>query len=91
MNDPRAPALRERAPPPPFSADELAAARRQDEPLLVALEAASGLGAREFCARLGATVRLPVTGLAELQALTAGFEFIPFGEALQRGLSLIHI
>ena len=85
MNDPRAPALRERAPPPPFSADELAAARRQDQPLLVALEAGSSLGAHEFCARLGATVRLPVTGLAELQALTAGFEFIPFGEALQRG------
>ena len=82
MNDPRAP---ETFAAQPFSAAELAAARRQGEPLLSALEAASGLGPDDFCARLGATVRLPVTDLAEMQALTAGFEFIPFGEALQRG------
>jgi general secretion pathway protein E len=82
MNAPRVP---QATGPAPFSSAELGAARRPGEPLLHALEAASGLGADDFCARLGATVRLPVIGLAGLQALTAGFDLIPFGEALQRG------
>jgi general secretion pathway protein E len=85
VNDPRILANLAAVPASAFSAEEIAAARHHGEPLLAALESASVLGPKDFCARLGATVRLAVMGLADLQALTAGFEFIPFGEALQRG------
>jgi general secretion pathway protein E len=84
MNDPRALA-NFGAPAVPFDAGEIAAAQRGGEPLLAALASASGLGAGEFCARLGATVKMPVISLADMQGLSAGFESIPFGEALQRG------
>lgn len=81
MNDPRVPASMAQ----PFSAEEIAAARSRDEPLVDALEAVSGLAPADFCRRLGASVRLPVLTLAELQSLPAGFAHIPFGDALQRG------
>ena len=84
MNDPRG-LTGFVAPATPFGTAEIAAAQRSGEPLIAALASASGLGAAGFCARLGATVRLPVIHLADMQQLSAGFEFLPFGEALQRG------
>jgi len=71
----------------PFSPGELAAARAaaaRGGRLVEGLEEAYGVSAEAFMARLAATVRLPVAGLGELNALAPAFDLLPYGEALQR-------
>jgi general secretion pathway protein E len=72
----------------PFAVAELDAARAvaaaRGGRLIEALEEGYGVSTEAFMARLAATVRLPVAGLGELNALAPAFDLLPYGEALQR-------
>ena len=84
MNSPREIALF----PIAFSAVEIEAARTLAKVrgcrLIEALDEADAVSATAFTARLAATVRLSVAGLAEMHLLKPAFDLLPYGEAMQR-------
>jgi general secretion pathway protein E len=77
----------------PVAPEEIAEARRAAAStrsrLVDVLEERLALGADEFTARLGATLRLPVLRMDALRRVFPAFDVLPFSEGSQRGCVLV--